>query len=189
MNSITTHRSSKDRIPTVVVSLFARGCEVGYATMEAGSLAFYGVKTIPGPRRGATFRREVERRLNPIISLAEGGVLVVERIEGSPDLGALAQTLDGLVRAPRTARTRTGRTTRRMSLGEVKNAVCRYRRASHGELADAVQARFPALRLFGKASGFQATKYRERCLIAVGMAETMRLREDADAGASRRRRR
>ena len=76
-----------------IIAFFSRNGEIGYVIIREGELRRWGVKTIKGKRSGDAFVRKVEKALSAVISLAEQGVIVTERIRGTPHQGALSRVM------------------------------------------------------------------------------------------------
>ena len=127
--------------PKIIIALFARGREIGYAVLEGGELTRYGVKTIRGRRKGAAFQRTVEATASSLLADAsKDAVNVFEKHDARTRLGGLAQALS------RYAERWEGRTLL-LSTAQAKAALCGTRKATHAALASATAERYPIIEM------------------------------------------
>lgn len=126
--------------PKVILGLFARGREIGYALLVAdtGELVRFGVKTIRGRRKGKEFVRAVEKALAPLIPTADWVVMEDTRL--------VRQKLGGLCRELTTLAERWKQDKicfRRVALSNAKQFFCADKQTSQRELTSRAEERFP----------------------------------------------
>ena len=151
-----------------ITAFFARGKEVGFVCIKRGDLIDFGVKTIPGRRRGTTFMKRVEVALSPLLNTPERrSIIVVERMSKVSHTGGLCQALYQIAQHWKEA----GYSVRFHSLAEVKQRLCDTSNVTHRELMEQVVERYAMLKGLVSDGKADKARYWEKVLMAMALAE------------------
>lgn len=147
----------------IIVALFARGREIGYAALERGVLTRYGTKSIRGSRCGNAFREQVRVALLSL-GVVQDVCTVTERPSTISKPGALCTEVYRRLKRRENVRV--------LSISEAKRRLCGSGKATHRDLAEVAAERYAILRPH-LTDHPHRIKYWERMFIAVALAETV----------------
>ncbi|MDA1190059.1 MAG: hypothetical protein O3A46_00065 [Candidatus Poribacteria bacterium] len=127
----------------IIVGLFARGRETGFAVFERDGLVRFGVRTVRGRKTPPLLQRIVPRLVSESIPDVGHVTVAAEAVDDDPaSSGVLRRTLDEAIRPELLPGVRITR----VSLSEAKRVLCGDSDATHINLLEATQTRFPLLR-------------------------------------------
>ncbi len=150
-----------------IVALYGRGREIGFVIFYRDQMMRYGVKTIPGKRRGRGFEKRIEKAVTDVLSLAGwGGVIVAERNRPTVHQGALRRILPQVLKRVE----RPGLKTHYLSLDAVKVSLCGNNKAMHQQLVASVGRLYPILVRLIEGGTTEKRKYWQKVFIAVALA-------------------
>jgi len=154
--------------PIKILSLFARGKEIGFVIIEGGEILRYGVKTVKGKRNRPDFAKRVEKTIAPLLEIIDPkGLVVIERCSDVSKRGALCEAIGKISKLWK----ERGYILRFISLSEAKKRICGSRKATYRELIEVVVEEYPILRILSLNSKLKKTKYWQKVLIAMALAE------------------
>jgi hypothetical protein len=171
-----------NRSPAFIVAVFARGRELGFALFDGAELLRFGVRSIRGARRGATFEKRVADVLDALVRLAGSDARFV--LEANPPPSA---EKGGLNRALRVAvEVRFDKNAvYGVSLADAKRLFYGCPSATQANLIAAVAERHPACRMPDAPLRPGVKPYGLAAILAVAFAETACRKRDAPHRAFR----
>jgi len=160
--------------PIDILALFARGREIGFVLINNGTVYRYGVKTTKGnKKRGQVFVKCVEKALFPLLeTLGDEGVIVIERRERLGRGGVAKTTIPHILKRF----VKDVYPLQEISLSEVKQSICNYKKATHQELIETIVRRYPTFLSKIKGVAHEKARYWEKVLMALALAEVAKNR-------------
>jgi len=163
--------------PIDILALFARGREIGFVLINNGTVYRYGVKTIKGnKKRGQVFVKCVEKALFPLLeNLETDGAVVIEQRERLGRKNASKTTILHILKRF----VEDVYPLQEISLSEVKQSICAYKKATHQELIETIVRRYPTFLSKIKGVAREKARYWEKVLMALALAEVAKSRLEA----------
>jgi len=168
IKKILIHLTMNQR-PIDMLALFARKREIGFVLFLNGVMYRYGVKTIRG-KRGQVFAKCVEKALFPLLETLGDGVIVIERRERIGKGSSYKPTIPNILKRF----VKDVYPLREISLSEVKQSICDYKKATHQELIETIVQRYPTFLSKIKGVTPEKAKYWEKVLMALALAEVVK---------------
>jgi hypothetical protein len=172
-----------NRSPASIVAVFARGRELGFALFDGAELLRFGVRSIRGSRRGATFEKRVADVLDALVRFDGSNVWLV--VETDPPSAAEKGGLNRALRVAVEVRMDEN-ACHGVSLADAKRLLCGSPSATQADLIATVAERHPVCRMPDAPPRPGVKPYGLAAVLAVALAEASIRRQDASRRTSRR---